>query len=434
MVRVAQREGDAEIVRLLGQARPTDAQGRYLHWHELRRRPSADGEHAETRWLAMKMARAATRRDLPLLQKDGSQFWFTIPDPMISLTHDIDKRSAGMIGFPKSGVSGDLADTFKVNAMMEEAFFSSRIEGAATTRAVAKEMLRENRPPRSHGERMVLNNYNAMMMVREIQNQLISVPLIQELQSVVVAGTLIGDEAPGALRERDDVVVEDVISGEVLHQPPPSNELPARTDALCRFANGETGGAFVHPVVQAIIVHFMMGYDHPFPDGNGRTARALFHWVMARNGYWLIEYAPISRVIDRARVAYGNAFLLSETDEGDLTYFILYHLEVIRRAIDELDSYLTRKAHEFRDVERLLTGSEFQRLNHRQIALLRHAFEHPGGQYSIEGHARAHAVSYQSARSDLDQLWKLGLLEETHRGRKRLFIAPRDLSQRMRGG
>ena len=82
--------------------------------------------------------------------------------------------------------------------------------------------------------------------------------------------------------------------------------------AMCAFANGETPGYFIHPAVRAIILHFWLAYDHPFEDGNGRTARALFYWVMAAQGYRLTEYLSISRLLYTARSKYRRSFLLTE--------------------------------------------------------------------------------------------------------------------------
>src|SRR5207302_11428896 len=131
------------------------------------------------------------------------------------------------------------------------------------------------------------------------------------------------------LPEEDRVAVFDN-RGALLHQPPPAEQLPKRLVTMCRFANSELGGAgFVHPVIRAILLHFWLGYDHPFEDGNGRTARALFYWYMRTHGYWLVEYLSISRILQNAPAKYTRAFLLTETDERDATYFIVYQLEVL---------------------------------------------------------------------------------------------------------
>ena len=59
----------------------------------------------------------------------------------------------------------------------------------------------------------------------------------------------------------------------------------------------EIAGGFIHPMIRSIILHFWLAYDHPFVDGNGRTARALFYWSMLRHGYWLFEFISISQII-----------------------------------------------------------------------------------------------------------------------------------------
>ena len=92
----------------------------------------------------------------------------------------------------------------------------------------------------------------------------------------------------------------------------------------------------MHPAIRAIILHFWLAYDHPFIDGNGRTARALFYWLMLRHGYWLFEFISISEIILKAPVQYGEAFLYTETDQNDLTYFIIHQTEVIRKSMQSL--------------------------------------------------------------------------------------------------
>ena len=159
---------------------------------------------------------------------------------------------------------------------------------------------------------------------------------------------------------------------------------------MCEFANGAIPHFFIHPVIRSILLHFWIGYDHPFVDGNGRTARVLFYWSMLRHKYWLFEFISISDILRRAPARYYRAFLYSENDDNDATYFIVHQAEVIRRAIENLHAYIDRKTGELRDSEKLLRG--WEHLNHRQVALLAHALRHPGTFYSVEGHMRSHGT------------------------------------------
>jgi Fic family protein len=98
--------------------------------------------------------------------------------------------------------------------------------------------------------------------------------------------------------------------------------LPQRLEALCQFANKPQEKASLHPVIRAILLYLWQGYDHPFRNGNGRSARALFYWRMLREGYWLFEFISISTVLKNASAQYGRSYLYTETDDNDATYFV----------------------------------------------------------------------------------------------------------------
>jgi Fic family protein len=192
--------------------------------------------------------------------------------------------------------------------------------------------------------------------------------------------------------------------------------------------NGKPDQTFIHPVLRAIVVHLWLAYDHPFEDGNGRTARALFYWVMASQGYLLTEYLSISRVLNAARAKYRRSFLLTETDDLDATYFILYQLEVIVRAIDDLHEHLRHRMRELRETEEVLRRSD---LNHRQLALLGYALRHPDADFTYVSHASSHRVVRQSARRDLLELVDKGFLLPRRIGRAMHFRPVPDLHDRL---
>jgi Fic family protein len=201
-------------------------------------------------------------------------------------------------------------------------------------------------------------------------------------------------------------------------------------DLLCRFANGTTSDEpFIHPVARAILVHFWIGYDHPFVDGSGRTARALFYWSMLNQGFWLTEFLSISRVIKQASGQYARAYLYSETDGNDATYFLFNQLKVLRTAIEDLEAYLKRKAQEVRDIESRLRGRDD--LNHRQLALLGYALRHPDARFTIEGHQTSHRVVYQTARTDLLKLAAARFLKQSRVGHKMVFTPAPGLERRL---
>lgn len=219
-------------------------------------------------------------------------------------------------------------------------------------------------------------------------------------------------------------------TGDIVHKPPNAARLSDRLERVFAFANSKDEAQFLHPVVKAILLHFMIGYEHPFTDGNGRTARALFYWAMARAGYWLAEFLSISTIIRNAPAQYVRAYLLTEHDDNDTTYFLDYNLRVLLRAIEELRRYIARKAKEMEDTERHLESAHISGLNHRQVAAIRSLRQRPNKTYTIDEHRRTHRVTHQTARTDLLKLADLDLLKmqrTTKQGRAFHFTLAPDL-------
>ena len=409
-------------------------ENKYLHWSKLKYAQPPEGFSSEDWWLAVKMARFSARHALPLADKQGRPFAFSDSGYLYRMLHQVDQGAGGRIELPADVVNADSRNRYLVNSLIEEAITSSQLEGAATTRVVAKDMLRSGRPPRDRSERMIVNNYRGMEFLSEIVREDLSAPILLDLHRILTEGTFDDPDAAGRFRlPSDRVFVTDPRDGAILHEPPDASALGERMERLFAFANTTGDEPFVHPVVKAILLHFMIGYEHPFIDGNGRTARALFYWAMARFGYRMTEFLSISTIIRKAPVQYARAYVLSETDDNDVTYFLDYHLRVILRSIRELHAWLARKAEEMRDVQRLLDRlAPAAVLNYRQTALIEHMHKHPGMSYTIESHRRSHNVTYQTARTDLLKLTESGLMQYAKRGRAFIFTQAVDFDERLR--
>ena len=408
--------------------------GKYLHWDELRRRPLPEALTHEEWWAAVSLSRTSLFQPLPLLDKQGRPFVFATPSPVAIDLHHIDRDAAGHIRTAAGAPLHEDSQRYLMSSLIEEAITSSQLEGASTTRKVAAAMLRSGRRPRDPSERMIFNNYRAMEHLRAMRKVTLTPMHVLELHRMLTEDTLADPADAGRYRCDDAVQVVDIRDGTPLDVPPAHAELPERMQRLCDFANAdESAQPFVHPVLRAILLHFMIGYDHPFADGNGRTARALFYWSMARSGYWLMEYTSISHILRKAPARYMRAYLHTETDKNDTTYFLLHQLQTVREAIAALHAYVGRKTREQKETERLLAASPSLRghFNHRQVALLNHALRNAGEAYRVDAHQRSHGVVYQTARHDLLELESQGLLEKTKQGNAFLFYAPADLYERL---
>ena len=418
----------AALPRVLADVDGPLVDGRYLHWDVVRHRTPPAGLTAEEWWLGIALARQPMLRPIPLISADGRPFRYSLPDPVLELLHWIDQHASGEVMVSETIRDRGDQRRYLVNSLIEEAVTSSQLEGANATRKVAKQMIRSGRPPRDRAERMILNNYLAMTDLRGLASAPLTPSVVFSLHRTLTEGTLDDPTAAGRLQEPSEERVHVAWSdGTVTHVPPPADQLRARLEAMCRYANGG-GKGFTHPVVRAVLLHLWLAYDHPFEDGNGRTARALFYREMLSSGYWLFEYVSISRLLLKAPSQYGLSFLYAETDGFDATYFLLYQLGILKRAIEELLAYLVRKMAEVRETEALLRRTD---LNHRQVALLTHALRHRDAVYTVHSHGESHRVTRQSARADLLDLERRGLLDRRVIGRRFEFIPVPDLRERL---
>lgn len=422
-----------EFSRRTARARPVDEQGRYLHWDQFRFKPAEDGLSALDQWILMRRARETRRIDTPFEDKARKRFFFIKTDFIERALHDIDSRTRGGVRFEASAPTQHEAKSFLVRSLIEEPFSSSVFEGAVATRDQAKKIIRENRAPKTIGEKMIVNNYRAIEFMKTMIREPLTPALICEIHRLITLDTLDNPKKVGVFRAADDKIVVDDVNGEILHEPPQAGELDARAAALCRFANDDGAeGLFIHPVIRAIILHFVLAYDHPFVDGNGRTARALFYWSVLTRGYWLLEFISISKQIREAPIQYGKAFLETETDEGDLTYFIHNQLEMVLKAIDALYDFIDEKKSEVVALERLLSGDGLRAtFNRRQLALLNRAARAPGLTVTIQQHLAETGVSYLTARADLEHLAAQGYMTKRKRGAVSVYGPAPDLRRRL---
>ncbi|EIM8482239.1 Fic family protein [Serratia marcescens] len=412
----------------------TDNQGRYLHWSQLKWRvPSKD---AQTIWLAVKFRRDQAKKTTGLFDKNKNEFHYCIHDSLEPKLHKIVQLGAGKVAaIAGTQASDNIQQNYLVSSLlMEEAITSAQLEGAATTRADAKKMLEEERDPITPDERMILNNYLLLRLADRRKNEPLTRDLMLEFHRVATSGGGENDNIPGEFRCSDDIYIGD--DDNPLFYPPEHASLEERLEKICSFANdihdGADGKKFIPPVIKAITLHFLMGYEHAFRDGNGRTARAVFYWYMLKNGYDIFEYISISKVIKEHAKDYGMSYLYVQKDYGDLTYFIDFQLKIILKAFDELQEYLKVKTEEFYELVKILDNFKYKdKLNFIQKDLIKKGVKEPGRLFKVKSVQNIYGISENTARKLLRELEGMGIFLPIKMGRTTHYISPSDLRSRL---
>jgi len=271
-------------------------------------------------------------------------------------------------------------------------------------------MIQLEKKPKNKSELMIMNNYITMKHIVQNKDKDLTPENILYVHKLISSGTLETREEEGSFRESDDVHVVDYSKGEIVHTPPLREDLDQLLEELCVFFNSDSDN-FIHPIIKGCIVHFMIGWIHPFTDGNGRTARALFYWYMLKKGYWLTEYLSISRIIQDTKNQYEKSYLYTESDDNDLSYFITYHIKTMEKAYDALKEYINRKQKEVIQAAKFMKIPE---INERTAQILKLLNDDSGVSSQFFDRREVEArfnISNFTARSDLKTLVKLGLLE-----------------------
>ncbi len=376
-------------------------QDEYLYWDKIKYK-AKDCTPLEL-WSAIKLFRLLRRKELKF---HSYRFHYVITDYIQKSLHQFDMHIGGTLG-SNIGIAETDKTKFIISSIMEEAISSSQMEGDNTTRKKAKEMIQQEKKPKNKSEQMILNNFITMKYIVQHKSEDLTVDNLLYIHKLITSDTLDDIEDEGKFRENDNVHVVNHISSEIVHTPPLKSDLKKLIDDLCTFFNTDTE-EFIHPIIKGCIIHFMIGWIHPFTDGNGRTARAIFYWYMLKKGYWLTEYLSISRIIKDSKLQYEKAYLYSEIDENDLTYFITYHIKTMEKAFDALKEYINRKQ---REVFQAAKFMKISGVNDRMAQVLKIIHDDPDRILNTKEMESRFNVSNFTARTDLKSLVELGFLE-----------------------
>lgn len=379
-------------------------QEEYPYWSKVKYKKLKGFDTPEEVWIALKQLRLNNQ----IMVNPNYLIHFSMTNSMARLCHNFDIQFGGSWG-SESLIPHDSRKIYLMNSVIDEAISSSQMEGASTTRKVAKEMLRNKITPKDKSQWMIYNNYQTINFLSENLGQVMTPEFLLHIHSLMTYNTMDNPEDTGRFRQNDNVVVANSVTNEIVHTPPSFTEIPAAIDWFCQFANSNELAVFIHPIIKGTILHYFISFLHPFVDGNGRTARAIFYWYLLREGYWLTEYLSISRIIYKSKVSYEKSFLQSEADGNDIGYFITYHLHALEKAFDELKAYIERKtAQKKNEVQLLKIGG----ISKRQASILHMFIKDANLIVTAKDIAGRMLISQPTAKKDLSELVKLDLLTE----------------------
>ena len=360
-------------------------------------------------WPELERERRRHSQELPLPDQSGKPFWFV-------LTGGIEKQCDAIAELARRDIAftGPEFDALFQNAVVDEAVYSSVIEGTFNSREQAAEFIRRNKQPRNKSEQMVKNNYDALTYVLEHLEDEINEETILQIARIV---TRSGAEVQ-VTGYRDGAVYVTGREG-VVYTPPQADAVPEMMRLLVEFIQKSE----LHPLLKACIAHFYFVYVHPFGDGNGRTARALSYMMLLQAGYDFFRYFSISGVVAEERGKYYRSMRNVEDSDGDMTYFIDAYSGMLARTVEKMEHHL--KYHVLAR-QKLKALEQNGTLNERQLKGAKWLLEGSNSSVTVEAWRRKYKVVTETARRDLLALCDAGLLSRELDGRKAVFRVLRE--------
>ncbi|SFV61204.1 conserved hypothetical protein [hydrothermal vent metagenome] len=222
--------------------------------------------------------------------------------------------------------------------LIEEGYYSSTIEGAHSTIKRAKTLASGKSKPKNRSEFMVLNNFRALNEIEELNNEL-SHEIIYKIHKITVENTLDDDYNIGCYRDEANEIIN--ASGKVIFSPISDiKKMHKMLDELLKFLQDDEFSKPVEPLYKAMAFHFLFAFIHPFDDGNGRTVRILFTYILKHYGFDMFYYISLSEIIYKKKAKdYYEAFINVERSdknsqkEFDMSFFFYYMSDVMLQGL-----------------------------------------------------------------------------------------------------
>jgi Fic family protein len=381
-------------------------QERYLSPSEIKYRIQQQGKLTDD-WPELAKRVVVNRKvgSIPLFMSCvNRKFWFFPSDSLIRKLNDVERL--GLDLYNRINQQALFREAFFRDSAIEEAITSAIYEGAHSTRAQAQQLIASGNKPKNKDDWMLVNNFKAMNWVQEHRNEPVSEELILQLHRIVTENTMEGDDVNFSGKFRNNKIFvgpHEGVEHTLIRQ--------AVVEAITLTTKNPR---YIHPLIRGILVHYFIAYIHPFFDGNGRTARALFYFKAMQNKLDYIQLLSVSAYLKEHGTQYEKAFEKVVSNDFDVTYFIDFCLDSIHSALAVVStkvSYLLR----------INALREDLGLSQNQIGLLQRMALQKFRAVSIEEYATQISMSREAARQELKSLAEHGLIEEAKSGKKLVY-------------
>lgn len=232
---------------------------------------------------------------------------------------------------------------FVLSSLIDEIKSTNDIEGVHSTKKQIKDIL-ESQPISKDFLHLksVVDKYSKIINNEDIYfNSCQDIRKFYDTFALNEVLTEHPDWKPDGKIFRKDPVEITSATDKVLHQSVyPEDKLIINMSIALDILNNEE----IPFLIRVICFHYFFGYLHPFYDGNGRTARFIFSYYLAKE-FDEIVALRLSVIIKRYKKKYYDIFqdTDNEYNKGDLTIFVQTFLEMLNKGLKEAIDILQKK-------------------------------------------------------------------------------------------
>lgn len=293
--------------------------------------------------------------------------FFCYTEEMMHRVEDIG-RGFGYLTRTMDSLPGAAIDQFTRHCLIEEIQSSNEIEGVRSTRQEISRAM-DGQKYRASSERIrlwsVVNKYDKLLRREEISfrtsadlrafyDEFILSEVREANPEAVPDGRLFRAGSVDVLSDK----------GKILHRGVyPEEEIIRYMDTALAFLHNDT----VPVLIRLSAFHYLFGYIHPFYDGNGRMARFITSYGLAKIFNPLVGIR-LSLTIKQALRTYYKLFEITNAygNRGDLTPFIIGFLGIISKSITRTDELLSERKEKLdnamKQLRRIITDEKDYRL------------------------------------------------------------------------
>ncbi|MDR1793214.1 MAG: Fic family protein [Bacteroidales bacterium] len=206
-----------------------------------------------------------------------------------------------------------------------------------------------------------------------------------------------------------------IVSGALGHEKVHYEALPYKKvekemDKFLLWLNSDNNQ--IDNVLKSAIAHLWFIIIHPFDDGNGRIARAISDYLLARSENSCQRFYSLSNQIHTEKKQYYECLQKVQHCEKDITIWLIWFLNCFKNALLETEKSLQKIVEKAKFWEE----NKYVQINERQRFMLNKLFDDFFGSLTSSKWAKMTKSSQDTAIRDIKDLIEKGILQQSEAG------------------